>query len=295
VLYNTLIAPVARANILKGAGRIIMVPHGVLAYLPFQALVDPTTRRYLSQDHALFRLPTSASLPVLRDDGAMSNASATGLDAVVFAPLPDSLPGTRREAVAIREFRARVRTHIGPTATESALRTALSQPALVHVASHASMNGRNPLFSHVRLAPNGRKAGNVHDDGRLDVHEVLGLRIASPLVFLSGCETGRGQSWATTFDTGEDYTTIAQTFLYAGARNVIATLWRVDDAASAEFAGRFYRALDAGDVVDALAQAQRAMQNDARFRDPYYWAAYDIMGAGTLQGSLPRKNVAVVR
>jgi len=141
------------------------------------------------------------------------------------------------------------------------------------------MNTDNPMFSSIELAPGSN--GEPDDDGRLEVHELLGLKIDSELVFLSGCETGRGGSWATAFDRAEDYATLAQAFLYAGARNVVATLWRVDDAAAAVLAERFYRELGRRrDPVAALSKAQREVEADARFGAPYYWASYVVLGAG---------------
>ena len=76
----------------------------------------------------------------------------------------------------------------------------------------------------------------------LEVHEVVGLLVRSRLVFLSGCETGLGAAGARAFAAGEDYATLARAFHYAGAREVVATLWRVEDRGAAEFAAkiRFY-------------------------------------------------------
>ena len=134
------------------------------------------------------------------------------------------------------------------------------------------------MFSRIELAA-GNGTGSA-DDGRLEVHEVLGLTIHSPLVFLSGCETGLGAAWSTSFDRSEDYATLAQAFLYAGARNVVATLWRVADESAAEFAGRFFAGLPSSGAADALASAQRQMIADVRYRAPYHWASYQVSGDG---------------
>ena len=101
-----------------------------------------------------------------------------------------------------------------------------------------------------------------------------------PLVFLSGCATGLGSAWSTLFDRSEDYATLAQAFLYAGARNVVATLWRVADESAADFAAHFYAALPPLGAADALAQAQRRMLADPRYRAPYFWASYQVSGSG---------------
>lgn len=273
VLHGILIKPIESRGVLRDATDLIIVPHGPLVYLPFSALVDAGSGRYLGQRYAVLKLATAASLPWLR------NASArTRLDshARLFAPFPDRLPATRREVAEIAKLLPSSKAYIGSDASKSNLRQALESGAVVHVATHANMNQRNPLFSQLEMAG---------PDWRLEVHELLAYRVAAPLVFLSGCETALGTAWSTRFDTGEDYTTIAQTLLYAGAQNVVATLWRIDDSGAATFAAHFYRYLGS-DVADALAKAQRAMLADPRYRSPYYWAAYEAMGSGRLSPML---------
>jgi CHAT domain-containing protein len=151
---------------------------------------------------------------------------------------------------------------------------------VVHVATHGVMNARSPMFSRLALAPG---TGETADDGRFEIHELLGVRVRSPLVFLSGCETALGTSWSTSFTRGEDYATLAQAFLYAGAESVVATLWRIDDEGAAAFAEVFYDAMRTRAPIDALAAAQRAVLRDARyarFSAPRYWAPYVIAGRG---------------
>ena len=276
-LYEILIEPVVASGALKGATRLLVVPHGPLVYLPMAALVDGRSGRYVAQDFSVLRLSTAALLPEFR---ARGNPMANGgrFEAAVFAPFPDSLPATRDEAAAIRRFIPDARINLGVAANKANLRRALESGAIVHVATHARMNRRNPLFSAIELSPVAQPADPAN--ARIEVHELLGVRVRAPLVFLSGCETALGGAWATGFDTGEDFTTLAQTLLYAGAGNVVATLWRIDDAGASEFASRFYGALRERGVVEALARTQREMLADSRFRSPYYWAAYDATGDG---------------
>ena len=276
-LYEVLLGPLRRAGVLGGARSLIVVPHGVLSYLPFAALRDDTRGRYLIQDHVVSYLPSAAALPALR--GARARATpkgAGGVAAVVFAPDPEALPATRREAMAVARI-AGARLLIGGDATEAKLRAALGTVPVVHVAGHGVMNAANPMFSRIELAPGN---GGSDDDGRLEVHDLLNLSVTSTLVFLSGCETGVGAAWSTAFTRGEDYATLAQAFLYAGARSVIATLWRVGDDGAAAFAGRFYRQLETAPPAVALAAAQREMLADPQYRAPYYWAAYSLNGIG---------------
>ena len=106
------------------------------------------------------------------------------------------------------------------------------------------------------------------------------MEIRSRLVFLSGCETALGPAWSTSFSRGDDYATLAQAFLFSGAENVVATLWRVNDRGAAEFAREFYRALGGSASSLALAKAQRAFIHNPTFAAPYYWAPYTLSGSG---------------
>lgn len=281
-LHEMLLAPIASTGALGGARTLIVVPHGVLTYLPFGALVNPVTGKYVAESLPVMYAPTAAAFHALRS-GPRARSDSKPSAVAAFAPFPEALPATRDEARGVASTLARATAYVGPAATEADVRRALQGGAVVHVASHALMNPRNPLFSRVELA--GNSAGEEGDNGRLEVHELLDMNFDSRLVFLSGCETALGSAWSTQFETGEDYATTAQALLYAGARNVIATLWRIDDVGAAEFAKRFYAAFDRAEVPEALAMAQRSMIADPRFHSPYYWAAYELSGSGlTLTG-----------
>jgi CHAT domain-containing protein len=292
VLYQMLIEPARQA--LVGAERLVVIPHGVLTYLPFAAVVDPTTERFLAEDYVIHQLPSAGALSVLRGDREPTrSAEEVAYRVVGFAPLVRTLPASRDEVRALRQVISRAKLIEGRHATESRLRDALAEPVIVHVASHGVMNVVNPMFSRIELA---RGRGNrSNDDGHLDVHEVVDLSIRSPLVFLSGCETGAGPAWRTDFDQGESYSTLAQAFLYAGGQNVVATLWRVDDEASALFARSFYQALVERGPAEALVMAQRRMLEHPIYRSPYYWAGVQLYGSGELAGGLQGSRRLSVR
>ncbi|MFQ5747821.1 MAG: CHAT domain-containing protein, partial [Gemmatimonadota bacterium] len=288
-LYQALLEPAVRTGALGGASRLLVVPHGVLAYLPIAALLDPVTGRHVVEDYSVLYLPAASTL-VLRGAGEVRGAAsaaaggagkrsrgpaipaASGVQA--FAPFPREFPATEQEARGVGSaFSASVRT--GDHATERQVRRALSRSAAVHIATHGVMNARNPMFSRVELAP-GR--GTAEDDGRIEVHEVLGFAVRAPLVFLSGCETGRGTAWSTEFEQGEDYATLDRAFLYAGAGAVVATLWRVEDEGAAAFAERFYEEARSASAPEALAAAQRSLLKGGKWTSPFYWAAYRVSG-----------------
>lgn len=281
-LHERLIAPLERRGMLQGVRGLVVVAHGGLESLPLAALArrSPSGVRYLIEDYSILTLASASALPVLR-----ARASAGASDAVaVLAPLPRELPASRREAMVVAAEYGAVDPLVGGAATEGALRAALSRAAIVHVASHGVYEPSSPMFSGVRLASVARPP-RADDDGRLETHEVLGLGVRSQLVYLSGCETALGRSWGTSFERVEDYVTLAQAFQHAGAQNVVATLWRIEDGSAAVFAARFYRALGGASPAEALADAQRSFVREAKYRRPYYWAAYVVSGSGRMAAS----------
>jgi CHAT domain-containing protein len=284
-LYDALIAPVRRVATLDGVSRLIIIPYGTLTYLPFSALFDAGARRFLVEDHAILMAPSASALVAVRAARQSRSASVAA-----FAPFPAALPATSEESRAAVQASGAGRSLVGARASEGAARAALQGPDVVHFATHGMFNVRNPMFSRVDLAA-GDRGGGPSDDGRLEVHELLTLDIRSPLVFLSGCETGVGGEWSTVFRKGEDYVTLAQAFLFAGSRNVVGTLWRIDDRGAAAFAAEFYRALARQDPVDALASAQRAMLRGS-YSAPFYWSGYTLNGSGLLGAGETQKGAA---
>jgi CHAT domain-containing protein len=124
----------------------------------------------------------------------------------------------------------------------------------------------------------GRARGGIPgDDGRLELHEILDLNTTSPLIFLSGCETALGSSADGPFAKGDDES-LSRAFIDAGAGNVVATLWRVNDRGAVRIAESFYRRLrDGMSVPGALAMTQR---NEIASGNDLTWAAYSITVAG---------------
>lgn len=278
-LYDRLIAPVERQGLLAGVRTLVLMPHAALSYLPFAALRSPdrgTGSHYLVEQYSLLTVGSAAALSAIRGRAPAHVAS----EAAVLAPLPDELPATRDEAEAVARKIEGARLSIGAAATEQAVRSALLQASIVHIASHSTLDADSPMFSSVQLAVPHGSSDRPDDDGRLETHEVLALEARARLVFLSGCETALGGSWSSGYSRRADFATLGQAFLFAGARNVVATLWRIDDRAAAELAARFYDGLAASSPADALAEAQRTLIRSGRYATPYYWAAYTLSGSG---------------
>ena len=272
-MYDDVVAPLT-TGALKGIEQLTIVPAGPLGIVPFAALYHSAAKRFLVQDYTILMLPSVGALPLLRRRGD----AVTATRVAVFAPLSEELPGTRREALAVRRALPDARLFEAGAASESRVREALASPGFVHIASHSEFNPINPMFSRISLA--GAKHDNPADDGKLEVHEILGMTSHASLVFLSGCETGVAPSGADAM-AGVDHASLAQAFLFAGARNVVATLWRIHDDPAAILAERFYLHARGRSPVEALAMAQREMIGQGSGVD---WAAYEIVGAGVAAG-----------
>jgi CHAT domain-containing protein/tetratricopeptide (TPR) repeat protein len=279
-LYEHLIAPAENAGMLTGVRSLVIVPHGALTYLPFAALRTPNpggASQFLVERYSIITVGSASALPALRARPSARLAPP----AVVLAPLSRELPFTVAEANAIAHQMAHARVVTGDSATELVLRRALSSAAVVHIATHGAVNIESPMFSSLSLArPMADSDSRSENNGRLETYEVLAMEVRSRLIFLSGCETALGPAWSTSFGRGDDYATLAQAFLFSGAENVVATLWRIDDRGAAGFAREFYKSLATSPSSIALANAQRAFIHNPAFAAPYFWAAYTLSGSG---------------
>src|SRR5262249_45294605 len=138
--------------------------------------------------------------------------------------------------------------------------------AMLHFATHGKFDAAAPLSSGLYLA--GAPPASV-----LTVADLYGLDFEADLVTLSACETGLG-----TIANGDDVIGLTRGFLYAGGRTIVASLWEVDDAATAALMVDFYRQMRTADKREALRLAQ--LETRARFPQPFYWAAFQVIGRG---------------
>ncbi|MCA1631783.1 MAG: CHAT domain-containing protein, partial [Acidobacteria bacterium] len=153
----------------------------------------------------------------------------------------------------------------------------LAQYRVVHFATHGILNSEHPELSGVVLSlvdEQGRPT-----DGFLRMHEIYNLKFPADLIVLSACQTALGKEIR-----GEGLVGLTRGFMYAGAPRVMASLWKVDDAATAELMRRFYQSMLKGGLppAAALRAAQKGMLEQKglqeRWRDPYFWAAFQLQG-----------------
>jgi CHAT domain-containing protein len=268
-LYTSLITPLLKHI---STPHLIVVPHGVLHYVPFAALTDGTT--YLGDRFLLTTLPSASTLPFVlrkRKDPATSPPPLVfGNPTTARADLP-SLVFAEREAARIGQLYG-VAPLMRDHATEQTLIDRAGSAGMVHLAAHGRFNASEPLESFIALAPDPGK----QQDGRLTVREGYNtLRLArADLVVLSACQTNVGE-----VGNGDEVVGLTRAFIFAGTPSVIATLWSVDDKATGLLMEQFYTLLRSGaSKAAALQQAQQAVRKV--YPHPYYWGAFVLTGDG---------------
>lgn len=269
-LHRFLVGQLEEDGLLDGVTRLVLVPHGELHYLPFAALLEAGPRgRFLVQRYVIATTPSASVWVALGDRRA-----SQGRGALALAPEVAALPATRREAGRVGEYGGPTTVLLlGGEASEARFRREAPQARVIHLATNGVLNQLNPLFSNVVLA------SGEGEDGRLETHEIFGLRLQADLVVLSACQTALGSGASADLPPGDDWVGLTRAFLTAGASQVVATLWAVDDWATAELMDRFYVELDRrADPSTALAEAQRTVLARRSLAHPYYWAGFTVVG-----------------
>ena len=264
-LHQWLIAPLKPH---LNTSKVGIVPHNILHYLPFAALTDGNA--YLSDDYALFTIPSASVLRFLPD----KRKSATGSLLALGDPVTPNLPPlvhAREEVKAISHL-FKTKERIREEATESLVKSEVEQARNLHIAAHGEYNPNNPLFSTLHLTK------DTQNDGQLQVNEIYGelnLTTATNLVVLSACNTKIGE-----LSRGDEIVGLNRALLYAGTPTVIASLWSVDDRSTALLMQKFYIYLKEGmGKAEALQKAQSWLRKEyPEYSPPYFWAAFSLTG-----------------
>jgi CHAT domain-containing protein/Tfp pilus assembly protein PilF len=269
-LYKILIEPIAAAGWLRDVNRLYIVPHASLHYVPFAALLrQPGNRsKVLIDDYTLAYLPAAATL-VYRDD-----PRGTAKSVFALAPANTQLMYARQESQDVSNFFPQEhKLLVGSQATESSFKRLAGQYDVIHLATHGYFNKLNPLLSGVMLEP------DAQEDGRMEVHEILELKLNASLVTLSACDTALGSGYFAEVPAGDDFVGLTRAFLFAGTPSVLASLWEVNDRSAGTLMHNFYGNLRETDKATALARAQLSMRaRNGPYAHPYYWGSFVLVG-----------------
>ena len=313
-LSNILIAPVSDK---LGTKRLLIVPDGTLQYIPFQILNTGNEQRPLVADHEIVNEPSASALallvsetrnrkparnsvavladPVFEADDPRITSAKKPADASLTAQDPKtefhqalrdvSLSGdghiprllaSRAEANAIMSvtpWRSGFQAMGFDASRATVMNVGLGDYRIVHFATHGLLNNEHPELSGIVLSLFDQKG--QPQDGYLRLHDIYNLKLPVDLVVLSACNTGLGKDVK-----GEGLIGLTRGFMYAGASSVVASLWKVDDEATAELMRLFYGYMlrDGLSPAAALRKAQVTMSQQKRWQSPYYWAGFVIQG-----------------
>lgn len=282
-MYATLIAPLEKY--VRGKTTLAIAPDGVLWTVPFHALVN-REGRYVVERTSVFY---AHSLSLLRDASALHGVTPPELLALgnpivggdarstVRSAFRDSTLGPLIEAEAeVRSIASLYpphsrRIYYRGAASETVFKQEAPRVGVIHLAAHAIVDDRAPMYSAIVLATQ-RNGG---DDGLLEAREIVDLQLNAELTVLSACQTGRGK-----IGSGEGVIGLSWALFAAGCPTTVVSQWDAESAATASLMVEFHRRLQAGDTsATALRKAQASVRRVEAWRHPFYWAPFIALGA----------------
>lgn len=269
LLYDCLIKSIEKY--LDSVNHIVVIPHGPLHYVPFSGLLDKD-EIFLIEKVSISYAPSSTVLGYCLNK-KRSYSRLQGNRTVLAFSNPDlkndksDLPFAEKEVVSLKRAYNNIKVFNGAEATENAVRNSIADHYIIHFACHATYDPVAPLFSSLLLAP------EKENNGRLEAHEIFGLKLKCDLVTLSGCKTGMAK-----ISSGDEMIGLARSFIYAGTPSIITSLWSIDDLATAVLIKRFYRYLSAGYSKPVAMQKAQLLVKDRVNNHLAAWAAFKLTG-----------------
>ena len=264
-LHDRLIAPLVDKLTSK---KLLIAGHGVLHYLPFAALSNG--QQFLVERYQLAFLPSASTLKFV---GNIATQNKPGMLLAFGNPdLGDKqydLAFAEKEAKEVGGLFGSSKVFLRKEASKQNLKEYGTGFRYLHFATHGKFEAANPLGSALLLASN--SVDNLTD--RLTIGELYSMRLDADLVTLSACETGLGD-----IANGDDVVGLVRGFLYAGANQVISTLWEIDDEATSHLMTNFYRQLKDGKTSKGAALRSSQLAAAKTYPHPYFWAAFQITG-----------------
>lgn len=265
-LFSTLISP-ALGSIPKGS-QVVIVPDDALHSLNFEALVssDPKPHYWLED----VTISIAPSLGVLAAEATKKNREQSLLligdpdvTGTGFGHLPDA--GAEIERISSHFPAGRVTVQKAAQATPGSYKNSEPQRfSSIHFAAHAEANEQSPLESAIILT-------KQNDGFRLYARDIMDVPLTADLVTISACRSAGARTLS-----GEGPVGFEWAFFHAGAKNVVAGLWDVNDRSTSEFMDLFYSKLQSGETyAEALREAKLGMLATA-FHKPYYWAPFQL-------------------
>jgi CHAT domain-containing protein len=281
-LYDVLIRPIS-TRLDPTATSLVIIPDGPLNSVPFAALIDGRTDRYLIEDRAIGTAPSLAVFIEMSHRAKKSNQLTKllvigdpSIDRRIYPNLAD-LRAARAEALEIAGMFRGAELLLGQNATKAEFLKAIRRSDVVHFAGHAVANQEFPWLSRLLFAPGPEAGSDTLFSQELAVERLDQLK----LVVLAACSTGAGAGVR-----GEGVLSLARAFIAAGAPTVVGSLWDISDPASQRLFSSFYKFLRSGESpLAALRDAQLVAiaSGDATYRMPVNWAGFAAIGGVAAQ------------
>jgi CHAT domain-containing protein len=268
-LFQKLILPLQTS--LQQKKRLIIIPDDELNHLPFEALQDANDTYLIEKFSVQYQFSTALSVSAKKERTSSSLLAfapfATGRYEDVNGELFTNLPASNAETNVLK----------GTILTDSAatklkfLQLA-SSSSVIHLATHAVLNNKDPMRSFIAFYPD-------TTDFKLYAREIYDLNLDSlQLIILSACETGSGQ-----LVKGEGLMSLSRAFAYAGCSNIITSLWKAEDRATAFITNRLHYYLEKEYTKDHALQKAKldlltSTEIDPRLKSPNYWAHLILIG-----------------
>ncbi len=284
-LYELLLTPAA--EFLRSTNSLVIVPDGVLWKLPFQALSAPNNQ-YLLETRALTYAPSLSVLSKLKTHTApppqavnllvFSNPkipAAKNKNALFNLPAAPLLNAARQAEELRKLYPAQAKFFTNDVATKNIFQLEAAKFSLIHLATHGVMDDQQPMNSRVWLTP----GNSDEDEGWVAAKEIMQMNLHADLVILSACETGLGR-----IGTGEGMIGLTWAFMNAGAAATVVSQWEVRDDSTADLMIAFHRNLRKAKLPptksEALRQAALEVMKNDKYRHPFYWASFVLVGNG---------------
>lgn len=298
--YQTLMKPLE--PYLTNKKQIIVISDGVLLSIPFEPLISKKAPDLIAQfdgfdfmvNRYQFFYHYSANLMVqkmLRKQPSQrydflgmapvftKNNQGNTRDESTSEDMPKALPYTEKEIDKISEVftqngRNQIKSVLHANATEQSFKAIGQQYRYIHLATHSITNSKQPELAYIQFEPTPQNKDN-YNEGRLYANEIYALNLNADLVVLSSCESGSGK-----IERGEGMMGLNRSFLYAGARHVMYSLWKVKDRPTSEFMITFYNKLIVGkhSFSKALQLAKQAYIKKHPLKRPHDWSGFLIIG-----------------
>ena len=194
-----------------------------------------------------------------------------------LAPLPEA----EREVKALEQLygASHSKVYVGAEAREERVKSEAGRYRIIHLATHGILDDASPMYSHLLLS---RAAGETAEDGLLEAWELMNLNLRADLVVLSACDTARGRVGA-----GEGMIGLSWALFVAGTPTTVVSQWKVASSSTAQLMVEFHRQLKSElrltskpSEAEALRRAVVGLQRDERYRHPFYWAGFVVVGVG---------------